>query len=212
MKHHRHLQQSPNGSQASPIYQPDLPLQVLFPAPLTGPNVPIHTPASINQNNRFGCSVCQSAPAPKAISVVQPSVCLAQLLLWADPVVSLRVPAEFIPCTSVRFGDFGKSPHACKKKKKKERKERKKRGAVTPCWMVPQNTRWEKKNNLAMGILACELKPHCQTQRQHSLCLLASFHVCFVSSYADIMRTALVPLVFTRVPLNLIQLCNKINK
>lgn len=63
-----------------------------------------------------------------------------------------------------------------------------------------------------MGILGCELEPHCQTQRQHSLSLLASFHVCFVSSYADIMHTVLMPLVFTCFPLNLIQLCEKKKK
>lgn len=53
-----------------------------------------------------------------------------------------------------------------------------------------------------MGILACELEARCQTQRQRSLSLLASFHVCFVSSNADIMHTVLMPLHFTRFPLN----------
>lgn len=35
--------------------------------------------------------------------------------------------------------------------KKRKKKERKKRGAVTPCWMVPQNTGREKKKQPRNG-------------------------------------------------------------
>lgn len=87
-------------------------------------SVPIHAAASINQNTRFWYSMCQSVPAPKTISVVQPSVCLAQRLLWADPVVSLRVRVEFIPCTSVQFRDFRKSPHACMQQQQQKKLQR----------------------------------------------------------------------------------------
>lgn len=199
MKHHHQLPQSPNSSQSLPIYPSDLSLQVLFPELLIG-RAHQFTLAGINQNNGLWYSMCQSVPAPKTISVVQPSVCLAQLLLWADPVVSPRVRVEFIPCTSVQFRDLGKSPRACKKKKKLQRRDP---------MLDDTSEHRKKKNYLAMGILACELEPRCQTQRQLSLSLLASFHVCFVSSYADIMHTVLMPLVFTRFPLNLIQICKK---
>lgn len=80
MKHHHHLQQSPTGSQALPIYQPDLPLLVLFPELLRGPACQ-STLQLVNQNNGLRCSVCQSLPAPKTIFLVQPSVCSCSCFL-----------------------------------------------------------------------------------------------------------------------------------
>lgn len=161
-------------------------------------SVPIHAAASINQNTRFWYSMCQSVPAPKTISVVQPSVCLAQLLLWADPVVSLRVRLEFIPCTSVPFGDFRKSPHACM-----QQQQQNGFSAVTPCWMIPQNTerkkttsQWEFSNptvrhkdsipSLCWPLSTSVLSLHMPTSCTQSWC--HSFSLAFLWTWSNFVK------------------------
>lgn len=144
--------------------------------------------------------LCESAPAlPCSGSCsVQPSVCRSshkpRSMHGVHPLHKCSVKGFWEICLCTQH-----------------QQKRKSCSVVTPCWMIPQKTRGWGGDYLSIGILFCELKPKRQTQRQRFRSLLASFHVCFVSSYPDIMRTVLMPLGFTRFPLNLIQNYEKNN-